>query len=371
MDNFGFVRDESYFENFVEKFRRGSPIVEIQNIQRGELPSTRRFSKHLCFELHINTDRGRILVAVQGDTMKPAIVTYHDLGLNYLSFESFFNHEDMQDILDNFCVYHMNAPGQEEGAATLPENYTYPTLDELASQIKYVQARFGFKTFIGLGVGAGANILARYAINNPSKMEGLALINCTSTQLGWLDWAYFKMTCRMMRRRGMCESAVEFLLWHHFGRIPEECNPNVVSKYRYQFANIPNPVNVAMFIDVFGKRQDLRLSRDSATMQIPVLNIVGALSPFVDATVTFNSRLEPSMSAWMKISDSSMVLEEEPGKAAEAFRLFLQGEGYVSPIPKKILLPRNDSIHSGDRRSCRHSPVIRITENPISEAVAC
>lgn len=30
----------------------------------------------------------------------------------------------------------------------------------------------------------------------------------------------------------------------------------------------------------------------------------------------------------LQISDSAMVLEEQPGKLAEAFRLFLQGEGY-------------------------------------------
>lgn len=30
----------------------------------------------------VATDRGEILVAVQGDTTKPAILTYHDLGLN-------------------------------------------------------------------------------------------------------------------------------------------------------------------------------------------------------------------------------------------------------------------------------------------------
>lgn len=29
-----------------------------------------------------------------------------------------------------------------------------------------------------------------------------------------------------------------------------------------------------------------------------------------------------------QISDSAMVLEEQPGKISEAFRLFLQGEGY-------------------------------------------
>lgn len=30
----------------------------------------------------VATDKGEIMVAVQGDTTKPAILTYHDLGLN-------------------------------------------------------------------------------------------------------------------------------------------------------------------------------------------------------------------------------------------------------------------------------------------------
>lgn len=37
------------------------------------------------------------------------------------SFQAFFNYIDMRVLLENFCVYHVNAPGQEEGAPTLPE----------------------------------------------------------------------------------------------------------------------------------------------------------------------------------------------------------------------------------------------------------
>ena len=36
-------------------------------------------------------------------------------------FQGFFNFPDMQPILKHFCVYHVNAPGQEQGAAQLPE----------------------------------------------------------------------------------------------------------------------------------------------------------------------------------------------------------------------------------------------------------
>nr|CAD7425928.1 unnamed protein product [Timema monikensis] len=38
------------------------------------------------------------------------------------SFQAFFNYIDMRALLENFCVYHVNAPGQEEGATTLPED---------------------------------------------------------------------------------------------------------------------------------------------------------------------------------------------------------------------------------------------------------
>lgn len=40
--------------------------------------------------------------------------------------------------------------------------------------------------------------------------------------------------------------------------------------------------------------------------------------------IVFNSNDQYTL----QISDSGMVLEEQPGKISEAFRLFLQGEGY-------------------------------------------
>lgn len=36
-------------------------------------------------------------------------------------FQPFFNFVDMRALLENFCVYHVNAPGQEEGAPSLPD----------------------------------------------------------------------------------------------------------------------------------------------------------------------------------------------------------------------------------------------------------
>lgn len=83
-----------------------------------------------------------------------------------------------------------------------------------------------------------------------------------------------------------------------------------------------------MFIDSYVRRSDLAISRDSHTLVVPVLNMTGALSPHCEDTVTLNGRLDPAKCTWMKLQDCGMVLEEQPAKVAEAFRLFLQGQGY-------------------------------------------
>ena len=38
-----------------------------------------------AIEEFVQTAKGKILIARQGDTKNPAIITYHDIGLNYLS----------------------------------------------------------------------------------------------------------------------------------------------------------------------------------------------------------------------------------------------------------------------------------------------
>ena len=38
-------------------------------------------------------------------------------------FQGFFGFNEMQPLLRHFCVYHVNAPGQEEGALHLKPEY--------------------------------------------------------------------------------------------------------------------------------------------------------------------------------------------------------------------------------------------------------
>ncbi|XP_011293331.1 protein NDRG3 isoform X3 [Musca domestica] len=316
--------------------------IELRSVQL-QFPHARGSIIDSCDQRRVATDKGEILVAIQGDTSKPAILTYHDLGLNYAtSFAGFFNYPLMRGLLENFCVYHVTAPGQEEGAPTLPEDYVYPTMDELANQLLFVLSQFGLKSVIGFGIGAGANILCRFALAHPDKVGAMCLINCVSTQSGWIEWGYQSFNARFLRTKGMTQGVIDYLMWHHFGRNPEERNHDLVQIYKQHFERGVNPTNLAMLINSYIHRNDLNIARtptgttttetSATTLKMPIMNITGALSPHVDDTVTFNGRLDPTNSTWMKISDCAMVLEEQPAKLAEAFRLFLQGEGYATPL---------------------------------------
>lgn len=50
-------------------------------------------------------------------------------------------------------------------------SFIYPTLDELAAQLLFVLSHFGLKSVIGFGIGAGANILTRFALQQPDKVR--------------------------------------------------------------------------------------------------------------------------------------------------------------------------------------------------------
>lgn len=82
--------------------------IELKNIQL-QFPALRYLSRDdsSVREERVETDKGSLLVAVQGNRAKPAILTYHDLGLNceYFTIKEF---ETIENYATRFnCNYYI------------------------------------------------------------------------------------------------------------------------------------------------------------------------------------------------------------------------------------------------------------------------
>uniref|UniRef100_G3P6Y1 Ndrg family member 3a n=1 Tax=Gasterosteus aculeatus aculeatus TaxID=481459 RepID=G3P6Y1_GASAC len=298
--------------------------------KRAPCVSDPRIEKILTFCEHdIETPHGVLHVTMRGVPKgnRPVILTYHDIGLNHKScFNTLFNYEDMQEITQHFAVVHVDAPGQQEGAPPFPSGYRYPTMEEMAEMLPSVMTQLKFlcrvNSVIGIGVGAGAYILSLFALNNPTLVEGLVLINVDPCAEGWIDWAASKVIV----------TAADELT----------DNQELIQTYRLHIAQDINQDNLALFCGSYQYRRDLEIERPIVglneatvnTLTCPALLVVGDTSPAVEAVVECNSRLNPTKTTLLKMADCGGLPQVvQPGKLAEAFKYFLQGMGYSTPPP--------------------------------------
>nr|XP_058899052.1 protein NDRG1 isoform X2 [Kogia breviceps] len=261
-------------------------------------------------EQDIETLHGSIHVTLCGTPKgnRPVILTYHDIGMNHKTcYNPLFNSEDMQEITQHFAVCHVDAPGQQDSAASFPT---------------------GLKSIIGMGTGAGAYILTRFALNNPEMVEGLVLINVNPCAEGWMDWAASKIS-------GWTQALPDMVVSHLFGKEEMQNNVEVVHTCRQHIVNDMNPGNLHLFINVYNSRRDLEIERPmpgthTVTLQCPALLVVGDSSPAVDAVVECNSKLDPTKTTLLKMADCGGLPQiSQPAKLAEAFKYFVQGMGYM------------------------------------------
>lgn len=302
-------------------------------------------------EERVDAGHGSILVAQQGAKLRPnssqcCIVTFHDIGLNYLSnFQAFFNYYRMKPVIERMPVFHINAPGQEDDSDDLPDDYSYPNMEQLAESVRTVCNYYGIKQAICIGVGLGANVMARVASKNPDLVDGLFLINPVPTTAGWMEWAYQKRNIYYLNtifnsisqspddiyhRSQFPQCLIDYMLWHHFGTPMEERCDDLKNMYRSYFSSYKiRPKNLSFLIDSYLRRDDIGVSRDSAGQEIccSTLVLCGNDSPYLEDSINMNQRLRPERSTWMKLFDCGLVLDEQPDKVSEAFILFVQGLG--------------------------------------------
>ncbi|XP_036394351.1 protein NDRG1b [Megalops cyprinoides] len=315
-------------------------------------------------EHDVETPHGKLHCTIKGVPKgnRPIILTFHDIGLNHKScFNPLFNHEDMQEIMRHFAVCHVDAPGQQEGATTLSTGYNYPSMDQLSEALPCVLKHFGLRSVIGIAVGAGAYILAKFALEHPDMVEGLVLININACAEGWMDWAAHKIT-------GWTQALPDMVITHLFGKEEIHNNHNLIQTFRHHITNDINQTNLQHFVKSYNSRRDLEIERpvhggnaNVKTLQCPALLVVGDSSPAVDAVVDCNSKLNPTKTTLLKMADCGGLPQvDQPGKLTEALKYFIQGMGYM-PAASMTRLVRSrtasgSSITSGEgSRSRSHT----------------
>ncbi|KAM6904050.1 protein NDRG1a [Lycodopsis pacificus] len=297
-----------------------------------ELPGLREAVLQLVIkETDVETAYGRIHCTMKGVPKgdRPVILTFHDIGLNQKTcWSTLFNHEDMSEIMQHFAVLHVDAPGQHEGANTFSTGYEYPSMDQLSETLPLVLKQFGLKTVLGMGIGAGAYILTRFALDYPNMVEGLLLININPCAEGWMDWAAHKIS-------GWTHAMPDMLITHLFGKEEIYHNHDLIGTYRHHITNDMNQFNLHLFVKSYESRRDLEIERPIPggifkTLKCPSLLVVGDNSPAVEAVVECNTKLDPTKTTLLKMSDcGGMPQVDQPAKLTEAFKYFIQGMGYM------------------------------------------
>ncbi|XP_033274972.1 protein NDRG4 isoform X2 [Orcinus orca] len=369
---------------------RGQDATELENSDTFLLAVDTDWKEH-----DIETPYGLLHVVIRGSPKgnRPAILTYHDVGLNHkLCFNTFFNFEDMQEITKHFVVCHVDAPGQQVGASQFPQGYQFPSMEQLAAMLPSVVQHFGFKYVIGIGVGAGAYVLAKFALIFPDLVEGLVLINIDPNGKGWIDWAATKVSAVLLEWVGwggvgrggasrpsrwlrlgpqlssLTSTLPDTVLSHLFRQEELVSNTELVQSYRQQIGNVVNQANLQLFWNMYNSRRDLDINRpgtvpNAKTLRCPVMLVVGDNAPAEEGVVECNSKLDPTTTTFLKMADSGGLPQvTQPGKLTEAFKYFLQGMGYMpSASMTRLARSRTSSLTSassvdGSRpQACTHS----------------
>ncbi|XP_019175866.1 PREDICTED: pollen-specific protein SF21-like [Ipomoea nil] len=283
----------------------------------------------------VKTGHGSISVTVFGDQDKPALITYPDLALNYMScFQGlFFCPEAFSLLLHNFSIYHISPPGHELGATTISPDEAVLSVDDLADQITEVLDYFGLGAVVCMGVTAGAYVLTLFAIKYTKRVMGLILVSPLCKAPSWTEWLCNKVMSNLLYFCGMCSLVKELLLMRYFSKevrgsveVPES---DVVQTCRRLLGERQSP-NVWRFLEAINERPDI--TEGLRRLHCRSLLFVGENSPFHFEALHMTSKLDRRFSALVEVQGcGSMVTEEQPDAMLIPLEYFLMGFGFYRP----------------------------------------
>ncbi|XP_014357291.2 uncharacterized protein ZK1073.1 isoform X4 [Papilio machaon] len=336
-----------------------------------------------CYKKYVvSTDRsGDIHVHVQGDLSQQdkrcVFLTVHDLGTNHSSLVDFVNCPAMAEIKERSCFIHVDVPGHEENSPDLPESYPFPSLQTLGEDLVTVLDFLRVRYAVGLGEGAGANVLARCGLAHPARLLGLVLVNCTASTSSVAD--AFRSRFSRWRGADISHSEEDFLIYHKFGHVSSLQEPlhygyqqipgegereRTLSEYRSRLRGNLNPHNLKQYVRAFINRKDLVLRG----CRPDLLLVTGTRSPYASVVEKMYRDLDKEKVTILKVDNAGDVLTEAPAKVAVSLLLFCQGQGLLTSLPPPGVerrMSRNISMEEYDTPNIRR---LSLTPAPATAA---
>uniref|UniRef100_A0A804PXN6 Pollen-specific protein SF21 n=1 Tax=Zea mays TaxID=4577 RepID=A0A804PXN6_MAIZE len=330
----------------------GSVSVDVERISFGG-------KDHL-----VRTRCGSVTVAVYGDEDKPALITYPDVALNYLScFQAFFFCPEVASLLlHNFCVYHINPQGHEMGAAPMSSDVPVPSVDDLADQVADVLDFFSLGSVMCLGVTAGAYVLTLFATKYRERVIGLMLVSPLCKSPSWSEWLYNKVLLNLLYYYGNQGLVKECLLQRYFSkklRGDAQCPESDIVRASRSLLDDKQGENIWRFLHSINEYVAIRLfffiffnerihlwNLDAHTgflstrrhdltdslkkLQCRTLIFVGESSQFHEDAIHMATKLDRRYCALVE-DCGSLVTEEQPHAMVMPMEYFLMGYGLYRP----------------------------------------
>jgi len=308
------------------------PAKELTSIS-SEVPQKVEFDAPWNTQV-IQTKLGGLTVNVQPSQKVSYlnIVTYHEVGLNAQScFEGFLNHPDASILKEKCTFYHITAPGQGPKEIDYKPEVAYPTMDELADQVGEVIEHFKLKRWVGMGAGAGANILLRYANNDQQRCLGLTMMAPLLATSTWLEWGFKKVAdTQTSFTSGMPAFILDQLVNTYFSvKTVNECTDLVQVTKDYMSKEI-NAWNFGYFLAAYVDRTDLTQVIRPESFRVPTLILSGGNTIHTDTVCEGFPSFNASKMSHLEIFHvGDMCHLEQPFEVIRSFKLFIAGMGII------------------------------------------
>jgi len=311
---------------------------------------------HLTHHI-VQTEAANFSVYIQGDLESGrdgvVFLTVHDIGSNHKTMVRFTSHACMDELSTQAIYVHVCIPGQDKGAQDFGADF--PSMKDLSFGLVNILVHLKIPKVVGLGVGAGANILCRLAIHSPGTVLGLVALQPTASAASVMEQLKQRIVSLKLGTLEHGPDTDQFLVYHKFGNMVETAENKIVAieMYKKRLHTDINPRNLKLFVESYMKRTEI-LDEIKAKITCDVLIVVGSNSSFVKQTEAMHKQSDLKKTSLIKLEDVGDVLSESPKKAAEAILFFCQGLGLMA----SLLGPRNSSRKNSE---CSSGPNSRKT----------